>query len=75
MVGGRGNRGFFWLIEVVYLLGQNLHFLRVTIKDRFHLVCTQIIHYQYILDDGSSGVDGEMVVVGEESLYMASASK
>ncbi len=27
----------------------DLHFLRVTIKDRFHLVCTQIIH---ILDDG-----------------------
>ncbi len=49
------------------------------LKDRFHLVCTQIIHYQYILDDGSSGVDGagdvEMVGVGEESLYMASASK
>ncbi len=53
----------------------------MTIKDRFHLVCTQIIHYQYILDDGSCGVDDagdvEMVVVGEESLYMhmASASK
>ncbi len=32
---------------------------------------------QCILDDGSSGVDGdvEMVVVREESLYMASATK